>query len=152
MIIFMECNGIYYEEIPQYWNIKVPTLEFTIHLNRLLKSLTKDQVVNLTVFSMEEPVEQQAGIVYRDLKEVKDIYNTENELDDILITFKDGIISLKSILKDVPKHFVFYNLESLEDFSIWDSSSCGYEAVFLTLFLPNSIRRIRFTKEVLSDE
>lgn len=147
----MECNGIYYEEIPHYWNIKVPTLEFSIHLNRLLKSLTKDQVVNLTVFSMEEPIEQQAGTVYRDLKGFKDLYNTENELDDILITFKDGTISLKSILKDVPKHFIFYDLESLADFSMWDSSSCGYEAVYLTLILKDSIRRIRISKEVISD-
>ena len=148
----MECNGIYYEEIPQYWNIRVPTLEFTVHLNRLLKSLTKDQVVNLTVFSLEEPIEQQAGIVYKDLREFKELYNTENELDDILITFKDGTISLKSILKDVPKYFIFYDLDSLEDFSIWDSSSYGYEAVFLTLFLKDQIRRIRISKEVISDD
>lgn len=147
----MECNGIYYEEIPQYWNIKVPTLEFCIHLNRLLKSLTKDQVVNLTVFSTEEPVEQQAGTVYKDLREVKDLYNTENELDDILITFKDGTISLKSILKDVPKHFIFYDLESLADFSAWGFSSHEYEAVYLTLFLKDSIRRIRISREVISD-
>lgn len=155
MISIMECNGIPYEIIEHNWNIKVSTKDFAHYLNNLIETLRKNEVINLTIYSMhsrEEPIEDHAGTVYKDLKEFKVLYNNDNEIDDILIRFKDGTISLKSILNDVPKNFFFFESDDLENFSMWGSSSNNYEAVFLLLFLPNSIRRIRFNKEVLHDE
>lgn len=148
----MECNGIPYEIIESGWNVKVLAKDFANYLNKLIKSLKKNEVINLTIFSNEEPIKEQAGTVYKDLKELKLIYDDDNKITDILITFKDGIISLKSIFKEVPRRFFFFNLYDLKYFSSWDSLFTEYEAVYLMLFFLNSVRRIRFTKEVLSDE
>lgn len=141
----MECNGIFYTIRKETWNIQVPVFEFALHLNNLLKSLRKDEQIDLIKLYLQEPIKERAGVVYKDLKEVKLFYDTNNQLNDILIVNKDGTISFKSIFDDIPEVFIFYDVESLERFSLMESSS-EYEAIDI-MFTTKCVNRISIVKK-----
>lgn len=147
----MEHCDIFYTVSEHKWDIKVPIFEFSVHLNRILKNLKKNEQVNLIVFSLEEPIKERCGTVYKDITNVKLFYNQAPDIyvSDMLIYFKDGSISLKSILGKLPSELVFYDLNSLEDFSRMKTEH-KYSSVDITI-VTDVLRRICIQKEVTDD-
>lgn len=146
----MECNGIFYTKKKVAWNIIVPSLEFTLHFNRLLQSLASNEQVKITVFDPMEPIEDRAGTVYKNVSSIREIAGRDPEVYDIEFDHKKGTFSFRLVFKDVPKEFIFYDLDSLEEFSLMESSS-EYTSIDL-YFFAGILRRINITKEVIPNE
>ena len=142
----MECNGIYYTVKESKWNIVVPTFDLVRAFNKLVNFLSSNEQVNITVFSLVEPIKERSGTVYRNVSEIHTI-SYESGLVDIRFTHKNGTFSFREVFGDVPIEFFFYDLDTLETFSDMDTSS-EYTSIDLMFIADDFIRRINITKEV----
>lgn len=146
------CNNIEYDVEEHKWSIFVDTFELVHHLRQLIKTLYDYEVVNFTVFASTDP-DNQDDKHKREYKDVKDISITEDDSHfDILITHKDGVFSFKQEFPQVPTRFFFYDRDALYDFSEMITSTDEYEAVYMLFRSYMNMHRIRFTKEMRSDE
>ena len=146
----MMCNNIEYDVEEHKWSIYVDTFELVGHLRQLIKTLYDNEVVNFRVFTSTDPDYQDKVVDYKDIKDIS--IKEDDSHFDIVITHKDGVFSFKQEFPEVPTRFFFYDLDALYNFSQMQTSTAKFEAVYMLFRSPIDMHRIRFTKEMRSDE